>query len=195
MTTTILPMASSPNSLKRTYQEADLQDLPPSGTLANVAPDIGGDSDQPVSQPPAEIILPLQNDDLLLYPGVHPSSSSNNSALLLADDANPIETTQPKPATNTKRRKFTAEEQEARRLEREAKDRQRAEEKLRLEEVKKVKEAEKEERRKEKEVQARQREEERQKKEAQREEERKKKEEERTKKDKVQLLIALQRTY
>lgn len=181
MTTIVLPMASSPNSLKRTYHEADLQN-PPSGALEN---NIGGASSQPVSQPPAED-LQMQND-LLLCPV---ASTNPLNSIPPADNANSIETTLPKPATNSKRRKFTAEEQEARRLEKEVKDRQRAEEKVRLEEVKRVKEIEKEERRKEKEAQTRQREEERKKKEAQtrqREEEKKKKEEEKTKKEKVGL--------
>lgn len=180
MTTTILPMASSPNPLKRTFHDADLP-IPLSGTMEN---NIGGGSDRTASQPPAED-LRLQND-LLLCPPV--PSSPLNSTPPAADDAIPTGTSLPKPATNSKRRKLTVEEQEARRLEKEAKDRQRADEKVRLEEVKRVKEIEKEGRRKEKEAQTRQREEERKKKEAltrQREEERKKKEEEKTKKDKA----------
>lgn len=210
MTTTILPMALSPNSLKRTYHEADLQNPLSSSTLEDhVGVNHGGGSDQPVSEPSAENILPLQND-LLLGPEVPTDAGVMNSALPPADNANanPIETTPPKPATGSKRRKFTSEEQEARRLEKEAKDRQRAEEKVKLDDIKRVKEFEKEERRKEKEVQARlkeeerkkkeaqtsQREEERKMKEAQREEERRKKEEEKIKKDKVQLLIACGRT-
>lgn len=204
MTTTIWPMASPPNSLKRTYHDAELHHPISSGPLVNVAPGIGRGSDQPVSEASAVKILPLQND-LLLGPEVLSGVGTMNSSPPPADTvtANPIETALPKPATSSKRRKFTTEEQEARRLEKEAKDRQRAEEKVRLEDIRKVKEFEKEEKRKEKEAQNRlreeekkkkeaqtkQREEERKVKEAQREEEKKKKEEEKIKKDKVQWLL------
>lgn len=209
MTTTILPIASSPNSLKRTYLEADLQNPLASGTLENVAPGIGAGSDQTVSEPSAENTSPLQNN-LLLGPEVPSGTATINPITPPPDNAtaNPIETALAKPATSVKRRRFTTEEQEARRLEKEAKDQQRAEEKVRLEEIKKAKDAEKEERRKEKEAQSRQKEEERKKKEAQakqreeerkmkeaqKEEEKKKKEEEKTKKDKVWLCNVCWRT-
>lgn len=195
MTAVILPMAS-PNPLKRTFQDADFQNNSPSNKIE------GSDgSHRTVShlQPESS---PIRNESLSLSRRTETSvavnlpSESNTSDSTPGDDVISTVATIPKSATNSKRQKLTAEEQEARRVEKEAKDRQRveekeakdrqraeekeakdrqrAEEKANLEESKRAKEIEKEEKRKEKETQTRQR-----------EEERKKKEEAKTKKDKA----------
>lgn len=153
---------ASPNSLKRTFQDADFQN-----SHSDTIETFGG-SDKIVPRQQAE--NPQLRNDLLFYP-LLPSKPVNSFP---ADDAIPTVKTSPKPATNSKRRKLTSEEQEARRLEKEAKARQRADEKAKFEEIRWVKEVEREERRKDKETQTRQR-----------EEERRKKEEEKTKKDKA----------
>lgn len=69
------------------------------------------------------------------------------------------------PQATGKRRKLTPAEQDARRVEKEAKDRQRAEEKIKQDENRRARELEKEERRKDREAQNKQREEEKRRKE------------------------------
>jgi hypothetical protein len=166
---------ASVNPLKRTFQEAGFQDA-----QSLLQQNLDG-SNPMVSQPQVE--SPHFQDELPfaaslpdLPETVDPPIQSSIPDSRLAEDATSAATptTVPQTSAVAKRRKLTPAEQEIRRLEKEAKDRQRADEKAKLEESRRVKEMEKEEKRKEKEAQTKQR-----------EEEKKRKEEEKTKKEKA----------
>ncbi len=175
MTAVILPM-TSPNRLKRTCQDAGFQNFISStsenqdGTMVSQL--------QPENPPSQEEHISSVHRGAIAGT-TQPMIQTSIVESSLAGDATPaaVLPTISKSATINKRRKLTPAEQEARRLEKEAKDRQRADEKAKVEESRRVKEMEKEGKRKDKEAQTRQR-----------EEERRRKEEEKTKKDKARLM-------
>ena len=172
-------MASpEPLSLKRTYDEAGLED-----TVHDhrAAPSIIGDR--------SPMVGTTDSLGTLMLP---PSAAEHTRPNFLAPkDTNTVAVSQctlstPNAhaiSTTNKRPKLSATEKEAKRLEKEAKDRQRAEEKEKKEE-KQLKDVEKEERRKLKEDQSRLKEEERKVK----EDEKRRKEDEKKRKDEEKRL-------
>lgn len=168
MTSILVPVMSSSNLLKRTFDHADAHN--DSGS-----PDIVLE----------KIEVPIGHTEILLSTNLQPQPLasvtetnclnvhlSNTAAGSPAPQlASPTEVEKP----TSKRRKLTSDEQEARRLDKEEKDRQRAQEKAK-------KEVEREDKRKIKEAQIKSR-----------EDERRKKEEEKSKKEKV-CIICLQKT-
>lgn len=159
---------ASPNPLKRTFDETNLQcPLPHQQESSRNDEVVSVNSGATYTWNQAQV-PPTLTEDLPInfpVPGV----------LGLAAEGATI----PPPAltkASSKRKKLTAIEQEARQIEKDAKDHQKAEEKARLEESKRAKEIEKEEKRKVREAQTKMRDDEKQKREA-----------ERKKKEKVQL--------
>ena len=122
---------TSPNPLKRTYDDADLNqsnDVPESRS----------------AQPLATLDMHIQNEGAR-------STSTGGQALQTTDALRDHISS----AFGTKKTKLTLEEKEARRKEKEAKAREKEEEKVKKEEEKKLKDVEKEEKRKAKEQQTR----------------------------------------
>lgn len=172
---------ASPNSLKRAFNEIDLHDplLHEQDGLKNIEvistqPETNDNWDRFQLQPSS-----TESSDVLSTP---------NSSVFAVEDTTILPTHDVSSAKpGSKRKKLTSVEQEVKQIEKEfrdrqkaeekeAKDRQRAEEKAKLEESRRLRDAEKEEKRKARETQAKNRDAERQ-----------KKEEEKTKKEKVRL--------
>ena len=180
MGTISFTMTSSESSpLKRTYDEAELEDAvqDPRDTPTIVAA-------QSLTQP---------GMDSLGKPSLPPSLVDHNRhSFPLPEDASSVvrnHCTQSAPtphtvSTTNKKPKLTAAERESKKLEKEAKDRQKAEEKVKKEEEKQLKDAEKEERRRLREEQSKLKEEERKLK----EDEKRRKEDEKKRKDEEKRL-------
>lgn len=164
MTSILVPVMSSSNLLKRTFDHAAAHNdtRSPDIVLEKIGVSKGGHTEtlhstNPQSQPLATVTDP---DCLHVRLSNTAFTATGSSAPQLASPIEPEKST-------SKRRKLTLDEQEARRLDKEEKDRERAEEKAK-------KEAEREEKRKIKESQMKSK-----------EEERRRKEEEKNKKEKV----------
>lgn len=174
MTTVAFHMAS-PNPLKRAFHEINLghEDIE-NNEVASVKPEIANTQNQNQLQPSL-----VETSDVL---------SISNGSGFVADDAAILPTSGVSSIkASSKRTKLTLAEQEAKQIEKEVKDRQRAEEKetkdrqkaeekAKLDESRRAREAEKEEKRKARDAQTKLK-----------DEERRKKEEEKTKKEKVRL--------
>lgn len=171
MNSVLVPVMSSSNLLKRTFDHADacIDTGSPDIVLEKVGVPIGHTvtlhSTNPLPQPLAPVIETKCLDDQISNTAF---STAGGPASQLAS---PAELEKP----TSKRRKLTLDEQEARRLEKEEKDLQRAEEKAK-------KEVEREDKRKIKEAQIKSK-----------EEERRKRDEEKNKKEKV-CIICLRKT-
>lgn len=171
MTSILVPVMSSSNLLKRTFDHADAHN--DSGSPDIVLEKI----EVPIGHTEILLSTNLQTQPLASVTetnclNVHLSNTAFSAAGSPAPQLDsPTELEKP----TSKRRKLTLDEQEARRLDKEEKDRQKAKEKAK-------KEVEREDKRKIKEAQIKSR-----------EDERRKKEEEKSKKEKV-CIICLQKT-
>lgn len=172
MTSILAPVMSSSNLLKRTFDHADAHNdtRSPDLVLEKIGASNGAHCETLHSPNPEPQPLATVTDPDYLH--IHLSNTAFTATGISAPQmASPIEPEK----SSSKRRKLTLDEQEARRLEKGEKDRERAEEKAR-------KEAEREDKRKIKATQMKSK-----------EEERRKKEEEKNKKEKV-CIPCLQKT-
>lgn len=170
MTSILVPVMSSSNLLKRTFDHADAHNDTgsPDIVLEKIGLPIGHTEILHSTNLQPQPLTSVTETNCLT---VHLSNTAFSAAGSPAPQlASPTEVEKP----TIKRRKLTLDEQEARRLDKEEKDRQRAEEKAK-------KEVEREDKRKIKEAQIKSR-----------EDERRKKEEEKNKREKV-CIICLQK--
>lgn len=186
-------LMTSPNPLKRNFDEADLHGPSLHQSQKGVHVNCNGEISVPAKCMNLCIQEPLEVPITEIVGICSPVRSSSSS--VAGEVAVPANSSTSAMKPSTKRRKLTVAEQEAKKMDQEAKDRQKADEKAKQEENKRIREVEKEEKRKAREIQLKikdeekkRREEEKQKKEEERqkkEEEKQKKEEEKNKKEKV----------
>ncbi|MCJ1258580.1 hypothetical protein MMC24_006413 [Lignoscripta atroalba] len=172
---------ASPSSLKRSLDDAGLDDLLQASTDSGIA-----DTSRPTSLPPSHVSANCASS--LAHPSRSRETSpppSSTGSITRDDSAPPLKIGAQATVNASKRRKVTATEKEAKRLEKQEKDGQRAKEKAKKLEEKRVKDVEKEEKKKAKEAERHLKDEEKRK----REVERKAKEDEKAKKEKSQLRL------
>ena len=127
---------SSPKSLKRTYSDADLENTLPSRSPVNDrldgGPNVGAIEREAVAR------MATTEQERLASPA--PSQKSSSTLSDISTQATP---NAPASTTGTKRPKLTFAEKEAKRLHKEARDRQKVEEKARKEQEKEAKDRQK----------------------------------------------------
>ena len=172
MTSILAPVMSTSNLLKRTFDHPDAQndERSPNIDLEKIGATIEGHTETLHSRnPQPQPLAPATEPNCFHVHLSNTAFATTGSSVL-----QPAFPTEPETSTS-KRRKLTLDEQEARRLEKEGKDRERAEEKAK-------KEVEREDKRKIRDAQIKLK-----------EEERRKKEEEKNRKEKVSI-TCLQRS-
>ena len=175
MSTLTLPM-TSPKSLKRSFDDANLDNLPPNPSVIDDGPSAFLMTKMPVDQ--GNDPAPSIDSSRLSSPA--PSHASSSA---VRDSITQIIQQPTTSAPNSKRPKLTFAEKEARRAEKEVKDRDRIEEKARKEQEKETRDRQKVEEKAKKEEEKRAKDLERDTKRLMQEEKNKVKEEEKRKRD------------